>query len=108
MFPAWAGNICLIFWSDATLFQIKFGPSLVLLGGEVQYCSKMTRLPMLIFQSSAIKSSLEIFLVIPKEGIVMLKETGLAVPSCKGPSTMARNPTYAVLSRNELCRESRA
>ena len=41
MFPAWAGNICLIFWSDATyqLFQIKFGPSLVLLGGEVQYCS---------------------------------------------------------------------
>ena len=40
MFPAWAGNICLIFWSDATLFQIKFGPSLVLLGGEVQYCSQ--------------------------------------------------------------------
>ena len=43
MFPAWAGNICLIFWSDATyqLFQIKFGPFLVLLGGEVQYCSIM-------------------------------------------------------------------
>ena len=42
MFPAWAGNICLIFWSDTTyqLFQIKFGPYLVLLGGEVQYCSE--------------------------------------------------------------------
>ena len=31
----------MIFWSDATyqLFQIKLGPSLVLLGGKVQYCS---------------------------------------------------------------------
>ena len=29
------------FWSDAMyqLFQIKFGPFLVLLGGKVQYCS---------------------------------------------------------------------
>ena len=51
MFPAWAGNICLIFWSDATcqLFQIKFGPSLVLLGGEVQYCSVIFRVHNLKF-----------------------------------------------------------
>ena len=68
----------------------------------------MTKLPMLLFQPSPIKPSLEICLIIPKEGIVILKRTGLAVPICKGPSTMARNPTYAVLSRNELCRESRA
>ena len=68
----------------------------------------MTKLPMLIFQSSPIKPSLELCLIIPKEGIVILKGTGLAVPICKAPSTMVRNPTYAVLSRNELCRESRA
>ena len=69
---------------------------------------KMTKLSMLIFQSPSIKPSLEICLVIPKEGIVTLRETGLAVPSCKGPSTMVKNPTYAVLSRNQFCRESRA
>ena len=68
----------------------------------------MTKLSMLIFQSPSIKPSLEICLVIPKEGIVTLRGAGLAVPSCKGPSTLVRNPTYAVLSRNELCRESRA
>ena len=33
----------------------------------------MTKLSMLIFQSSPIKPSLEICLVIPKEGIVILK-----------------------------------
>ena len=27
---------------------------------------------------------------------------------CQGPSTIVRNPTYAVLSRNQLCRELRA
>ena len=68
----------------------------------------MTKLSMLIFQSSPIKPSLEICLVMPKEGILILKGTGLAVPSCKGPSTRVRNPTYAVLSQNELCRGSRA
>ena len=68
----------------------------------------MTKLSMLIFQSATIKPSLEICLVIPKEGIVALRETGLAVPSCKGPSTMVMKPTYAVLSQKELCRESRA
>ena len=47
-------------------------------------------------------------MVIPKEGIVTLRGTGLAVPSCKGPLTMVMNPTYAVLSRKELCHESRA
>ena len=61
----------------------------------------MTKLSMLIFQSPSIKPSLEICLIIPKEGIVTILGTGLTVPSCKGPSTMMRNPTYAVLSRNE-------
>ena len=69
---------------------------------------KRTKLSILIFQSPSIKPSLEICVVISKEGIVTLRGTGLAVPSCKGPSTMVMNPTYAVLSRNKLCRESRA
>ena len=40
-FPPGRETSVWFFWSDATyqLFQIKFGPSLVLLGGEVQYCS---------------------------------------------------------------------
>ena len=46
--------------------------------------SKMTKLLMLIFQSSFIKPSLEICLVTPKEGIVTLRPlvrvAGLAVP----------------------------
>ena len=33
---------------------------------------------------------------------------GLVVPGCEGPSTMAKSPTYAVLLRNQLCRELRA
>ena len=70
--------------------------------------SKMTKLLMLIFQSSFIKPSLEICLVTPKEGIVTLRVAGLAVPGCKGLSTMVRRPTYAVLSRNQFCRELRA
>ena len=62
MFPAWAGNICLIFWSDATLFQIKFGPSLVLLGGEVQYCSQFCaflyrKISSLLFRMNAISET---------------------------------------------------
>ena len=68
----------------------------------------MTKLLMLIFQSSFIKPSLEICLVTTKEGIVTLRVAGLAVPGCKGLSTMVRRPTYAVLSRNQFCRELRA
>ena len=52
--------------------------------------------------------SLEISLVMPKERIVTLRVAGLAVPGCKGPSTMVRRPTYAVLSRNQFGRELRA
>ena len=33
---------------------------------------------------------------------------GLMVPGCEGPSTMVKSPTYAVLSRNQFCRELRA
>ena len=33
---------------------------------------------------------------------------GLAVPGCEGPSSVVKSPTYAVLSRNQLCRELRA
>ena len=33
---------------------------------------------------------------------------GLAVPDCKGPSTVVRSTTHAVLSRNQGCRELRA
>ena len=68
----------------------------------------MTKLLMLIFQSSFIKPSLEICLVTTKEGIVTLRVAGLAVPGCKGLSTMVKSPTYAVLSRNQFCRELRA
>ena len=42
--------------------------------------SKMTKLLMLIFQSSFIKPSLEICLVTTKEGIVTLRVAGQAVP----------------------------
>ena len=34
--------------------------------------------------------------------------TGLAVQGCKWLSTMVRRPTYAVLSRNQFCRELHA
>ena len=54
------------------------------------------------------KPSLEICLVTTKEGIVTLRVAGLAVPGCKGLSTMVRRPTYAVLSQNQFCRELRA
>ena len=54
---------------------------------------KMTKLLILIFQSSFIKPSLEICLVTPKEGIVTLRVAGLAVPGCEGLSTMVRSPT---------------
>ena len=47
-------------------------------------------------------------MVTTKEGIVTLRVAGLAVPGCKGLSTMVRRPTYAVLSRNQFCRELRA
>ena len=67
----------------------------------------MTKLSMLIFQSPSIKPSLEIRLVIPKDGKVTLRGTGLAVPNAPN-ATMDRNSTYAVLSRNEQCRELRA
>ena len=43
-----------------------------------------------------------------KEGIVTLRVAGLAVPVCKGLSTVVRRPTYAVLSRNQFCRKLRA
>ena len=68
----------------------------------------MTKLLMLIFQSSFIKPSLEMCLVTIKEGKVTLRVAGLAFPGCKGLSTMVRSPTYAVLSRNQFCRELRA
>ena len=35
-------------------------------------------------------------------------DTQSSVPGCKGLSTMVRKPTYAVLSRNQFCRELRA
>ena len=43
-------------------------------------------------------------LYVPKERIVTL----IAATGCEGPSTMVINPTYAVLSRNQFCRELRA
>ena len=61
-----------------------------------------------MFQSYIIKPSLEMSLVIPKERIVTLRVAGLAVPGCNGPSTVVRSTTYAVLSRNQFCRELRA
>ena len=69
---------------------------------------KMKKLLMFLSQSSFIKPSLEICLVSPKEGIVTLRVAGLAVSGFKGLSTMVRRPTYAVLSRNQFCRELRA
>ena len=33
---------------------------------------------------------------------------GLSVLSCRGLSTLISSPTYAVLSRNQFCRELRA
>ena len=43
-------------------------------------------------------------LYVPKERIVTL----IAATGCEGPSTMVRNPTYAVLSWNQFCRELHA
>ena len=37
-----------------------------------------------------------------------LRVAGLTVPGCKGTSAVVRNTTYAVLSRNQFCRELRA
>ena len=42
------------------------------------------------------------------ERIVTLGVAGVAVPDCKGPSAMVSSTTYAVLSRNQFCRELRA
>ena len=61
-----------------------------------------------MFQSYIIKPSLEMSLVIPKARIVTLRVAGMAVPGCNGPSTVVRSTTYAVLSRNQFCRELRA
>ena len=61
-----------------------------------------------LVQSSIIKPSLEISLLIPKERIVTLRVVVLTVPGCNGPSTVFRSTTYAVLSRNQFCRELRA
>ena len=36
-----------------------------------------------------------------------LRVAGLTVPGSKGTSTVVRNTTYAVLSRNQFCRELR-
>ena len=47
-------------------------------------------------------------LVLPKKRKVTFRVAGLAVPGCEGPSTVVKSPTYAVLSRNQLCRELRA
>ena len=69
--------------------------------------SKMTKLLMLIFQSSFIKPSLKKCLVTTKKIIVTFRVTGLAVLGCKGLSTMVRSPTYAILLRNQFCRELR-
>ena len=51
---------------------------------------KMTKLSMLIFQSPSIKPSLEICLVIPKEGIVILMGTGC--PQLQGGSKYGEQP----------------
>ena len=73
--------------------------------GMVFYGEKMTKR---MVQSYIIKPSLEISLIIPKERIVILRVAGLAVPGCNGPSTVVRSTTYAVLLRNQFCRELRA
>ena len=44
-------------------------------------------------------------MVTTKEGIVTLRVAGLAVPGCKGLSTIVRSPTYAVLLQNQFCHE---
>ena len=63
---------------------------------------KMTKGPS--SQLSKIIFSLYVWFYVPKERIVTL----IVVTGCEGPSTMVRNPTYAVLSRNQFCRELRA
>ena len=67
-----------------------------------QYMTKLLMLVLLSF----IKPSLEICLVTKKKEIVTLRLlAGLAVPGCKGLSTMIRRPTYAVLWRVTPTRE---
>ena len=43
-----------------------------------------------------------------RKRIVTFRVAGLVVPGCEGPWTVVQSPTYAVLSRNHLCRELRA
>ena len=50
------------------------------------------------------KITLYVWYYAPKERILTLR----VVPDCKGPSTIVRNPTYAVLSRGQYCRELRS
>ena len=50
------------------------------------------------------KNTLYVWFYVPKERIVTL----MVVTGCEGPSTMVRNPTYAVLSRKQVCRELHA
>ena len=44
-----------------------------------------------------------VVVVVVVRGVIIL-----AVPVCKGPSSMVSSTKYAVLSRNQFCRELRA
>ena len=94
-------------FSKSCLFQENGSLTHAKIFGRFDTLHKVTP-RVLIFHSSFAKPSLKICLVTPKEGLVTLRVAGLAVRGCKGLSTMARRSTYAVLSRNQFCRELRA
>ena len=50
------------------------------------------------------KNTLYVWFYVPKERIVTL----IVVTGCERPSTVVRNPTYAVLSRKQVSRELHA
>ena len=94
-------------FSKSCLFQENGSLTHAKIFGRFDTLHKVTP-RVLIFHSSFAKPSLKICLVTRKEGLVTLRVAGLAVRGCKGLSTMARRPTYAVLSQNQFCRELRA
>ena len=82
-------------------------------GGQKMKKETLLKLSMMIFLGGGWgkregvptkKITLYVWYYAPKERILTLR----VVPDCKGPSTIVRNPTYAVLSRGQYCRELRS
>ena len=81
-------------------------------GGQKMKKETLLKLSMMIFLGGGgniegvptKKITLYVWYYAPKERILTLR----VVPDCKGPSTIVRNPTYAVLSRGQYCRELRS